>query len=216
MALAPADHVAHHGDLLGMTSKVIGAARLRRRHALGGRWNWRPRFVPRRLRAIGGPIDAKLGARCALARQAENQPRFGRRRRLMTHLAHKTDGALGQLLIRGELAWAVIKIVLETDANVTTKQQSVHRAWELSRTDAADAENASFGQEINHRLEDVRRIWHGILKAAMHAQHDVDVERLLVEARSCQRSHVLDDVGWAEDFPFGLDATLLHLCGQEF
>jgi hypothetical protein len=26
MALAAADHVAHHGDLLGMTSKVIGAA----------------------------------------------------------------------------------------------------------------------------------------------------------------------------------------------
>jgi hypothetical protein len=48
-------------------------------------------------------LDAEVGTPYAFVRQTKDLPGLGWRRGLISHLTHETDGALGQLLVRGQL-----------------------------------------------------------------------------------------------------------------
>ena len=86
----------------------------------------------------------------------------------------------------------------------------MRRCGELGRADRADAEDRLRRQHAHHGLQNVCRVGHGALKAALAAQHDVDEIRRLVVAFLDQSGDILQDVLGTEHFPFRLDALFLE------
>src|SRR5262245_61493364 len=87
------------------------------------------------------------------ARQSDHLARFGRGCRLHVEFAYDPYDTLDQLDIVGEAPARVIEIVLETDPDVATEQQRLHRGVELRRADGADVEDRVLGHEPDHVLQ---------------------------------------------------------------